>query len=48
LRVRWLWLQRTDLEHLWAAMSVKVDHVMEAFFQTLIRCLVGDGKSTWF
>jgi hypothetical protein len=48
LKVRWLWLQRTESSRSWALLPVKKDSVTQAFFQASIRCEVGDGASTFF
>jgi hypothetical protein len=48
LWVRWLWLQRVEPERLWAALPVKADPVLVAFFQASICCMVSDRKSTRF
>jgi hypothetical protein len=48
LRLRLLWLQRTDQGRPWVAMLVPIDAQSKAFFNASIQCRVSDGSSTLF
>jgi hypothetical protein len=48
LRLRWLWLQRVDQAKPWAAQPLHEDAVTMTFFNSSIRCVMGDSRSTWF
>jgi hypothetical protein len=48
LRLKWLWLSRTDHGRPWALHPVTDDAETQAFFQASITCVVRDGKSMWF
>jgi hypothetical protein len=48
LRLRWLWLQRTEPTRSWASMLLTEDHQTKAFFKASFRCRVGNGESIYF
>jgi hypothetical protein len=48
LCLRWLWLSQTNHERPLALHPVADDASIEAFFQASIRCVVGDGESTFY
>jgi hypothetical protein len=48
LRLRWLWLQRTDPNHAWSALPIRGDRETAGFFDAAISCSLGDGKSLLF
>jgi hypothetical protein len=48
LRLRWLWLHRTDNSRSWSALPIQVDHTTQALFKASVKCVLGDGKSILF
>jgi hypothetical protein len=48
LRVRWLWLRRTDPERPWQALPGLNDPEAAGVFQSLAQFTVGDGRLTYF
>ncbi|KAM0877851.1 hypothetical protein ACQ4PT_035236 [Festuca glaucescens] len=48
LRVRWQWLQRTDLGRPWQGLPMIKDTQAWEVFDSLVRIKVGDGRSTLF
>jgi hypothetical protein len=44
LRLRWLWLQRTDPNRSWVTMPVREACVMTTFFNALLTASLGDGS----
>ena len=48
LRVRWLWLKRTDLEKPWRDFDIRVSPDAKAIFEAATRSHVGDGRGTLF
>jgi hypothetical protein len=48
LRLRWLWLHRTDNSRSWSALPIQVDHTTQALFKVSVKCMLGDGKSILF
>lgn len=48
LRVRWLWLRRTDPERPWQGLPGLKDPDAEGVFQSLAKFTVGDGRLTYF
>lgn len=48
LRVRWLWLRRTDTTRPWLGLPGLKDPEAEEVFQSLAHFRVGDGLSTYF
>jgi hypothetical protein len=48
LRLRWLWLQRSDMSHPWANLPIKEDQLTMTFFKASIHCDIGNGCSTLF
>jgi hypothetical protein len=45
LRLRWVWLHRTDSSCLWSSMPFKEDATTMAFFWASTQCIMGDGTS---
>lgn len=48
LRMRWLWLQRTDPTCLWNNLPVHVPSKAKAFFSSVLVTEIGDGANTYF
>ena len=48
LRMRWLWLRRTDDQRPWLELPDKVEHIVEAMFQASIFVELGDGRKALF
>lgn len=48
LRIRWLWLQKTNPTRPWAGLHVQVHQNARAFFAMAMVTSVGDGSSTKF
>jgi len=48
LRLRWLWLQKTEPEKAWSSFQVKAPHQVQAFFAVAVVTLVGNGKNSLF
>ena len=47
LRIRWLWAQKINEEHLWAGLPVQVP-CTQALFKVAVQTMVGNGASTKF
>jgi hypothetical protein len=48
LRMRWLWLQKTDPTRPWSDLHIKVPGKARAFFMEVVITEVGDGTNTKF
>ena len=48
LRMRWLWLQKTEPGKAWAFLSVKGQPQVKAFFAAAVATVAGNGKNTLF
>jgi hypothetical protein len=48
LRMRWLWLHKTDPEKPWANLPIQVPKKAGAFFSTVLVSKVGNGANTLF
>jgi hypothetical protein len=48
LRMRWLWLQKTEPNKPWAFFPIQVHHSVKAFFSVAIVSEVGNGRNTLF
>jgi len=48
LRIRWLWLQKTEPGKPWAFFSIQAPPQVKAFFSIAIVTEVGNGKNTSF
>jgi hypothetical protein len=48
LRLRWMWLRRTDPARPWQGLPGLKDPLAEGVFQSLARFMVGDGRLTYF
>jgi hypothetical protein len=48
LRLRWLWLQKTELEKAWAFFPVQTQPQVKEFFAIAIVTEVRNGKNTLF
>jgi hypothetical protein len=47
LRMRWLWLAKTEPEHPWASLTIQVPSKVK-FFSVAMQTVVGDEASTLF
>jgi hypothetical protein len=48
LRMRWLWLHKTDPKRPWANLPIQVPYKAKAFFSTVLISEVGNGANTLF
>jgi hypothetical protein len=48
LRLRWLWLQRTEPSRPWGTLPFKSDSLSQSFFMRLIKLTLGDGNAFLF
>lgn len=48
LRMRWLWLQKTEPNKPWAFLPIQVHHSVKTFFSVAIISEVGNGMNTLF
>jgi hypothetical protein len=48
LRMRWLWLQKTEPNRPWPALPIQVPDKAKALFSVAMQTEVGDGKNTLF
>jgi hypothetical protein len=48
LRIRWLWLQKTEPNRPWSTLPIHVTDKAKALFSAAIQTEVGDGKNTLF
>ena len=48
LKLRWLWLQKTEPDKPWAFLPVQAPPQVKAFFAISITSMVGNGKNTLF
>jgi hypothetical protein len=48
LRLRWLWMRKTEPSKPWAAFPLQVSVGIEAFFSMAVITEVGDGTNTLF
>lgn len=48
LRIRWLWLQKTDASRPWAGLPLEVPPLAQALFDVAVVTVVGNGESTKF
>ncbi|GJN24158.1 hypothetical protein PR202_gb11881 [Eleusine coracana subsp. coracana] len=48
LRVRWLWLHKTDPHRPWSMFQIQVPEQVRSFFSTAMASEVGDGTHTLF
>jgi hypothetical protein len=48
LRMRWLWLQKTEPDRPWAHLQIQVPEQAKAFFAVAVSSEVGDGAHTLF
>jgi hypothetical protein len=46
--MRWLWLERTQLDKPWAAFPIQVQEPVKAVFAAAMNTTVGDGNTTLF
>jgi len=45
LRLRWLWLQKTEPDKPWEFLPIKAPPEVNAFFSEVVVSLVGNGKT---
>ncbi|WVZ79026.1 hypothetical protein U9M48_026654 [Paspalum notatum var. saurae] len=48
LQSRWLWLQRTDEDRVWAGLPISVASDVRQFFDASIQVKIGNGRKTLF
>ena len=48
LRMRWMWLQKTDNSRPWSHLPVKHEYIVSAMFEASISVQVGDGTRALF
>jgi hypothetical protein len=48
LRVRWIWLQKTDSSRPWADLPIQSNWFLDKLCSLAMACMVGDGQSTLF
>jgi hypothetical protein len=48
LRVRWLWLHRSNPSWSWATLPLKEDTMTEAFYNVNTQMSLGNGESLFF
>uniref|UniRef100_A0A0A8ZTA0 Reverse transcriptase domain-containing protein n=1 Tax=Arundo donax TaxID=35708 RepID=A0A0A8ZTA0_ARUDO len=48
LRIRWLWLQKTDASRPWAGLPIQVPNNAHALFNITVESIVGNGQITKF
>jgi hypothetical protein len=48
LRMRWLWLQKTESGRPWSGLSIQIPAKAQAFFSRVLISEVGDGANTLF
>ena len=48
LRMRWLWLKRTDPNRPWSSLPETSDKVVQAMFNVSLTVVVGDGLASFF
>jgi hypothetical protein len=48
LRMRWLWLRKTDPDKPWSSLPMQISNKMKAFFYTALFTEIGNGSSTLF
>jgi hypothetical protein len=48
LKLRWLWLQKTEHVRPWASFKIHAHHIVHAFFSAIVSSVVGNGKTLCF
>jgi hypothetical protein len=48
LRMRWLWLQKTDSSRPWVDLPIQVPSIARSFFSAVLMSEVGNGANTLF
>jgi hypothetical protein len=48
LRMRWLWLHKTESSRPWSALPIKIPEKIQAFFTAAMQVEIGDGSTTLF
>jgi hypothetical protein len=48
LKMRWFWLQKTDLDRPWSGLPIYVPSKARAFFSRALISEIGDGANTMF
>jgi hypothetical protein len=46
LRMRWLWLHKTESSRPWSALPIKIPEKVQAFFAAAMQVEIGDGSTT--
>jgi hypothetical protein len=48
LRIRWLWLEKTESSHSWAGLPIQVSQNAHVMFNVAVQTSVGNGESMKF
>ena len=48
LKLRWLWLQKTEPEKAWSFFPIQAQHQVQSFFAMAVKIVIGNGKNTSF
>lgn len=48
LRMRWLWLARTDLSKAWTALKLGIEPQARSFLEASVSVVIGDGHMALF
>jgi hypothetical protein len=48
LRIRWLWVQKTDVERPWAGLSISIPYEAWVVFNMAVNAVVGNGEKILF
>ena len=48
LKLRWLWLQKTEPEKAWSFFPIQAQHQVQSFFAMAVKTVIGNGKNTSF
>ena len=48
LKLRWLWLQKTEPEKAWSFFPIQAQHQVQSFFAMAVKTVIGNGKTLVF